>query len=180
MTDATTTAPQTHPSSTGAATEGAGSAEPLRMVSFNVGDECYAVDITVVQEINRMMDLTRVPRSPEGVRGVINLRGRIVPVLDLRTVFALGSAETTDTTKIIVVEIHDRTIGFIVDAVHEVLRLEGSAIEPAPSGMNNADAGYIRGVARVDGSLVIVLELEQLIGSERIERIDAIDTTKAA
>lgn len=154
--------------------------EQLRMVSFNVGGECYAVDITVVQEINRMMDLTRVPRSPEGVRGVINLRGRIVPVLDLRTVFGLGSAETSDTTKIIVVEIHDRTIGFIVDAVHEVLRLEGSAIESAPSGMNNADAGYIQGVARVDGSLVIVLELDQLIGSERLERLDSIDSTKAA
>lgn len=163
------------------ATEGdhASSADQLRMVSFNVGDECYAVDITSVQEINRMMELTRVPRSPEGVRGVINLRGRIVPVLDLRLLFGLSGAESTDATKIIVVEIHDRTIGFIVDAVHEVLRLDPSSIEPAPSGMNNADTGYIQGVARVDGMLVIVLELELLIGSERLERIDSTDIKAA-
>lgn len=154
--------------------------DQLRMVSFNVGEECYAVDIIRVQEINRMMELTRVPQSPEGVRGVINLRGRIVPVLDLRTMFGLEDTTTTDASKIIVVEIQDRTIGFIVDAVHEVLRLDLSMIEAAPSGMNNSDAGYIKGVAKVSGSLVVVLDLDLLIGADHLEQIENMDTNKAA
>jgi purine-binding chemotaxis protein CheW len=155
-------------------------ADQLRLVSFNVGAERFAVDILRVQEINRMMELTRVPQSPQGVKGVINLRGRIVPVLDLRTCFHMDETEHSDDSRIIVVEVRGSTLGFIVDAVHEVLRLDPGMVEPAPSVMSNSDAGYIQGVAKVDDSLVILLDLDRLVGSDHLELITTMDTHAAA
>lgn len=157
-----------------------GNADQLRLVSFNVGAERFAVDILRVQEINRMMELTRVPQSPQGVKGVINLRGKIVPVLDLRSCFRMEETEHSDESRIIVVEVRGSTLGFIVDAVHEVLRLDQGMIEPAPSIMNNADAGYIQGVAKVDDTLVILLDLDRLVGSDHLALITSMDIQAAA
>jgi purine-binding chemotaxis protein CheW len=155
-------------------------ADQLRLVSFNVGAERFAVDILRVQEINRMMELTRVPQSPQGVKGVINLRGKIVPVLDLRNCFNMEETEHSDESRIIVVEVRGATLGFIVDAVHEVLRLDPGMVEPAPSVMSNADAGYIQGVAKVDDTLVILLDLDRLVGADHLELISNMDVPAAA
>lgn len=147
--------------------------DPLRLVRFRVGQERFAVDILRVQEINRMMSLTQMPQSPPGVCGVINLRGRIVPVLDFRTRMGLEATEPSDTSRIIVVDIRGSTLGFIVDEVHEVLQIDPAIVDPTPALAIGADSSYILGVAKLDGSLLILLDLDRMISGETLETIGA-------
>ncbi len=148
--------------------------DPLRLVRFRVGEERFAVDILRVQEINRMMALTQMPQSPPSVCGVINLRGRIVPVLDFRTRMGLGATEPGDSSRIIVVDIKGSTLGFIVDEVHEVLQINPSIVEATPSLATSADSRYILGVAKLDDSLLILLDLDKMISEETLESIGAV------
>jgi len=154
-------------------TNGSLGTDPIRLVSFSVGQEQFAVDILRVQEINRMMALTKVPQSPPGVCGVINLRGHIVPVLDLRTRMGLEASDASEASRIIVVEVQKSTIGFIVDAVHEVMQIQPSIVEPTPAITTNADASYIQGVAKLDDTLLILLDLDRLITPETLDSIGA-------
>jgi purine-binding chemotaxis protein CheW len=146
----------------------------IRLVSFKVGSEQFAVDILRVQEINRMMELTQVPQSPAGVCGVINLRGRIVPVLDLRTRLGIQVSEQSEASRIIVVEIQGSTVGFIVDAVHQVLQIDPRIIEPTPQITSGKDTSYIQGVAKLDASLMILLDLDKLISTESLDMLDSV------
>lgn len=155
-------------------TNGSAHSEQVRLVSFNVGKEQFAVDILRVQEINRMMSLTQVPQSPPGVCGVINLRGRIVPVLDLRTLMGLEIPDQSDDSRIIVAEIQGATVGFIVDAVHEVIQIDPNIIESTPEIMSCADASYILGVAKMDETLLILLNIDRLLSAESLESIGAL------
>lgn len=145
--------------------------EQLQLVSFSVANELFAVDILRVQEINRMMALTKVPQSPPSVEGVINLRGRIIPVLDLRVQFGFQKQEATEQTRIIVVEISGNTIGFIVDSVREVMRISSSIVDPAPQVGSSIDSSYVSGVAKLDDQLLIMLELENLLSPESLNSI---------
>lgn len=138
----------------------------LQLVTFDVAGEEFAVDILAVQEINRMMELTRVPQSPPEVEGVINLRGKIIPVLDLRKKFGQPSAERTETSRIVVIEVHKRVLGFIVDRVHEVLRISGDIVEPAPPMACSIDAEFIAGVGKLPDRLLILLDIEKLFSAE--------------
>lgn len=144
----------------------------LQLVSFEVGEEEYAVDILAVQEINRMMALTRIPQSPPEVEGVINLRGRIIPVMDLRKRFGLEVGARDEQSRIVVIEIHGKTIGFIVDRVNEVLRIERSVVEPAPSMVSSIDSDYIAGVGKLEDRLLILLDLRQLFGEVEVENME--------
>lgn len=146
--------------------------ELLQLVSFEVGDEEYAVPILSVQEINRMMQITRVPQSPEFVEGVINLRGKIIPVVDLRKRFGLTELENSDDVRIIVVEVVNRVIGFTVDRVNEVLRINSSIVEPPPSMVCGIDTDYVQGVGKLDDRLLILLHLEKLFSAAEIAEID--------
>jgi len=152
--------------------------ELLQLVSFEVGEEEYAVPILSVQEINRMMQITRVPQSPVFVEGVINLRGRIIPVIDLRKRFGLTELENSDDVRIIVVEIASRVIGFTVDRVNEVLRINSSIVEPAPAMVCGLDTDYVQGVGKLDDRLLILLSLEKLFTADEIAEID--QSSKAA
>lgn len=145
--------------------------EQLQLVSFSVGDELFAVDILRVQEINRMMALTKVPQSPKGVEGVINLRGRIIPVLDLREQFGFAKSERTEHTRIIVVEVRSQTIGFVVDSVYEVMRIQSNIIEPNPQFGVSIDSSYVKGVAKLDNQLLILVELDKLLDSESLGKV---------
>lgn len=147
------------------------STDQLQLVSFTVGEELFAVDILRVQEINRMMALTKVPQSPPGVEGVINLRGRIIPVLDLRVQFGFPKGEATEQTRIIVIEISGNTIGFVVDSVREVMRIPASIVEPAPQVGSAVDSCYVSGVAKLEDQLLIMLELENLLSPESLSSI---------
>jgi purine-binding chemotaxis protein CheW len=135
----------------------------LQLVSFHLGEEEFGVDILRVQEINRMREITRVPDSPDYVQGVINLRGQVVPVVDLRKRFGLPHKENDKDTRIIVVEIFGKIIGFIVDSVNEVLRIPANITESPPSLVAGSDKNYITGVGKLNDRLLILLDLEKIL-----------------
>lgn len=153
--------------------------EQLQLVSFTVGKELFAVDILSVQEINRMMELTNVPQTPPGVEGVINLRGRIIPVLDLRVQFGLPPSALNENSRIVVVEVQGNTIGFIVDSVHEVMRIDRSIIEPTPQLTSSIDSSYVAGVAKLDEDLIILLNLDNLLSPEALSKLSKIQHAAA-
>ena len=149
-----------------------GDEEILQLVSFVVGSEEFAVPILSVHEINRMMEITRVPQSPEFVEGVINLRGRIIPVVNLRRRFGKEDIETSADTRIVVVEVAERVIGFTVDRVNEVLRIQREIVEDAPAMASAIDSAYVQGVGKLDDRLLILLDLDNLFGAGILEAAD--------
>ena len=139
----------------------------LQMVTFKIGEEEFGVDILRVQEIIRIMEITRVPKAPHFVEGVINLRGRVIPIIDLRRRFGLTAREHDKDTRIIVIEINNMIVGFVVDAVHEVLRIPADTVEPPPPAvMGGVDSEYIKGVGKLDDRLLILLDLDRLLSQE--------------
>ena len=143
------------------------SAQLLQLVSFSVANEEYGLDILRVQEIIRTQQLTRVPNLPEYVEGVINLRGKVIPVIALRRRLGLEPMETDKNTRIVVVDVHGQTIGFIVDAVSEVLRISSETVEPTPR-IGQVEREYIAGVGKLDSRLLLMLDLERLMNQAEI------------
>ncbi|MBI5235781.1 MAG: chemotaxis protein CheW [Deltaproteobacteria bacterium] len=143
--------------------EAAKEKEVLQLVTFRLGQEEFSLDILKVQEIIRHMELTRVPRTPDFVEGVINLRGRVIPVLDLRKRFGLPGAEDTSATRIIVVEVSGVTVGLKVDGVSEVLRINADTVEPPPALVTNIESDYIKGVGKLDNRLLILLDVSKIL-----------------
>jgi purine-binding chemotaxis protein CheW len=138
----------------------------IQMVSFVIDREEFGVEILRVQEIIRLVEITRVPHAPAFVEGVINLRGKIVPVIDLRKRFHLATRDADKDTRIIVVELADRVVGFMVDSVREVIRVDRDVIEPPPDLAIGIDAHYITGVAKLDDRLLIILDLDEVLTAE--------------
>jgi purine-binding chemotaxis protein CheW len=136
------------------------------LVTFFLAGEEYAVDVRLVQEIIRVTEITPVPRAPASIRGVINLRGRIIPVVDLKKRLGLGDVEVTRVARVVVVKLKERLIGLLVDGASQVLKVPVSAIEPAPEEVVEIDANYIRGVAKLDKRLIILVELLKILGVE--------------
>ncbi len=134
----------------------------LQLVSFNLGNEEYAVDILKVQEINRMVEITTIPNAPSYVEGVINLRGKVIPVINLRKKFGFESKEMDAHSRIIVVDVGN-TVGLIVDSVSEVLRLSSDTVEPPPKMTGNGSAEYIMGIGKLQDRLLILLDIESLL-----------------
>jgi purine-binding chemotaxis protein CheW len=146
------------------------SGKTLQAVTFALGSEEYGVDIAQVQEINRMVTITHVPRAPKFMEGVINLRGQLIPIIDLRTRFGMQRSERTKNTRIVVTEIGNKRIGMVVDSVSEVLRIPVEQIEDAPDLVAGVDTEYIRGVGKMGDRLIIMLDLGRVIsGSEKAE-----------
>jgi purine-binding chemotaxis protein CheW len=141
------------------------SEELIQLVSFNIGGEEFGVDILKVQEINRMLDVTRVPNTPEYVDGVINLRGKVIPIIDLRRRFNMERKDHDKNTRIVVVELSGVVVGFVVDAVSEVLRIPKSVTEPPPPIVAGIRADYITAVGKLEDRLLILLDLEKVIAS---------------
>jgi purine-binding chemotaxis protein CheW len=137
--------------------------ELLQLVSFKIGDEEFGVDILKVQEINRMIDVTRVPNAPDYVDGVINLRGKVIPVIDLRSRLGIPRIEHDKNTRIIVVELSGKIVGFVVDAVSEVLRIPKSVTEPPPELASGVNADYITAVGKLDDRLLTLLDLDKVL-----------------
>jgi purine-binding chemotaxis protein CheW len=147
----------------GASAEREKHSEEIQLVVFRLGAEEYGVPITQVQEIIRLVTPTRIPNVPDFLEGVINLRGNVLPVIDLKKRFGLGSSEYTDEARIVVVEIAGHTVGVIVDFVSEVLRLPMSSIEPPPPIIAGITAEYLRGVGKLDDRLLILLDLNKIL-----------------
>ena len=136
----------------------------LQIVVCELADEHYGLDIARVFEIIRNQPITPVPRAPSFVKGVINLRGRIIPVVDLRGRFGMPEAEPTKETRIVVAESASTRVGLIVDSVSEVLLLPIDSVEVTPGVAAGADAEYLRGIAKLGDRLVLLLELDGLFG----------------
>jgi purine-binding chemotaxis protein CheW len=147
------------------------STELLQLVSFIIGNEEFAVDILYVQEINRMIQITKVPNAPDFVDGVINLRGRVIPVIDLRCKLGMTKKEQDKNTRIIVVEVGGKTVGFIVDAVNEVLRIPKNITEPPPELVSGVNAEFIKAVGKLEDRLLILLDLEKILSASQKEQL---------
>ena len=135
----------------------------VQLVAFKLLDEEYGVSILNVQEIRDMTDITRVPYAPDYIKGVINLRGSVLPVIDLKKRIGLADAPYTPKTRIIIMKLQDISIGMIVDAVTEVLTVDGNHAAPPKSISNDARNKYINGIGNVDGRLVIMLNLDEIV-----------------
>lgn len=134
-----------------------------QLVVFDLAGEAYGVNIGTVREIIRMQSITHVPETPDFVEGVINLRGRVIPVVDLRKRFGLTVSAHTAESRIVVVDIGGHDIGVIVDAVTEVLRVAGSAIEAASALIASEDSYYMDGIAKIGDRLLILLDLDRVL-----------------
>lgn len=151
------------------------SGEKIQVVSFHLGREEYGVDISQVQEIIRMVDITHVPRAPHFMEGVINLRGQLIPIIDLRTRFGMERAEHTKNTRIVVTEIATKRVGIIVDSVSEVLNLPVENVEEAPEMIAGVGTEYISGVGKVGDRLIILLELQKVISTQEKQELETLD-----
>ena len=140
--------------------------EILQFVAFTLNNENYAVDILNVQEINRITEITKVPNSEEFVEGVVNLRGKVIPIINLRSKFGFEEKPKDDSSRIIIMEINDITNGLIVDSVSEVLRIPSSIIEPTPPMSSGESSQFIRGIAKLDNRLIILLDIDKLLGDK--------------
>lgn len=143
----------------------------LQLVSFSLGGQEYAVDILKVQEINRMKEITRVPNAPYYVEGVINLRGKVIPVVSLRKKFGLPETEETSKQRIMIMDIQGVTIGLIVDSVSNVLRISTDIVEPPPLMTYSVRSEFIWGIAKLENRLIILLDMNRLIGKEESEEM---------
>ena len=147
------------------------STDLLQLVGFQLDDEEYGIDILKVQEINRITEITKIPQSPDFVEGVINLRGNVIPIIDLRKRFNMPHKEYDKQTRIVVGEIGDRTVGFIVDAVSEVIRLPENTIEPPPNITSDDRTDYILGVGKLDDRLLMLLDIEKILSGSEKEKL---------
>lgn len=138
--------------------------DEIQVAAFRLGREEYAVDILKVQEINRLFSITRVPRSDKNIDGVVNLRGNIIPVINLHRKFNIEAVGDSDKKRIIVFQLDEVKAGIIVDEVSEVLIVKNSNIEETSQVYNSMDAELIKGIAKVGERLLIILDLEKLLG----------------
>lgn len=153
---------------TGANMASSGSRELLQLVSFRVGEEEFGLDILRVQEIIRLQPLTRVPNLPDYIDGVFNLRGKVIPVIGLRRRLGLEKQTADKQTRIVVVEVHNLTLGFIVDSVSEVLRIHSDTVEPTPR-LGKTARDYVSGVGKLDSRLLLLIDLEQLMSGTEFD-----------
>ncbi len=150
------------------------STAPRQLVSFRLGEEEYGVDILCVQEIIRVGHITPIPNAPDFVEGVLNLRGRVIPVIALRKRLGLPAAGQSKETRIVVVDLPPNTLGFMVDAVSEVIRVPGEKIEPPPrAGGSGCTEAYVEGVAKLDDRLLMILHPGRLLSEEQSDSLAA-------
>ena len=145
-----------------------------KYLTFGLADEEYGLEILKVREIIGVMDVTAVPRTPEFVKGVINLRGKVIPVVDLRLKFGIEEAERTDETCIIVVDVDGLEIGIVVDKVSEVLDIAGENIEDPPSFGTNVDTDFILGMGKADERVTILLDISKVLRNSDVAAIASV------
>lgn len=149
-----------------------------KYLTFDLGEEVYGIGILKVQEIIGLMNVTKVPRTPECVRGVINLRGKVIPVMDLRLKFGMESKEDTERTCIIVVQVtwerSEITMGILVDEVSEVVDIASAQIEDTPSFGVTVDTDFILGMGKVNDRVIMLLDSDKVLSGAEIEAVDQI------
>ena len=147
-----------------------------KYLTFSLAEEEYGIGILKIKEIIGMMPITTVPQTPEFVKGVINLRGKVIPVIDLRLRFGIGEIDYTERTCIIVVEIDGQAgtvlIGIVVDSVSEVLNVKGEEIEDTPTFGTKLDTEYILGMAKMEGGVKILLDIDRVLNTEEVGMLE--------
>ena len=144
-----------------------------QLISFEVGNEEYGLDILGVKEVIRIREITRLPKAPSFVKGIINLRGDVIPIIDLRDKFGLENQEYTDMTRVIVVDVDEKLVGMVVDAASQVVRIPADQIEPPPPIVGGLSTEYIKGVGKLDERLVILLNIDRILTQE--EKIELVE-----
>jgi len=148
-------------------------AEELKVIVFTLAHEEYGIEVDKVRTIERMVPITRVPKTPVFVKGVINLRGIVIPVIDLRGRFGLAETETTENSRIIIVAANDLEVGFIVDSANDVMDVMSDTIEVPPEVLGGIKAKYISGVAKIgDSRLLILLNLAEVLNRSEIIQLE--------
>lgn len=143
-----------------------------KYLTFVLSNEVYGIEILKVREIIGLMDITTVPQTPDYVKGVINLRGKVIPVIDLRLKFSMQEEEHTQETCVIVVEVNNTSIGIIVDSVSEVSDISDGEIEEAPSFGQGIDTNFIMGLGKVKEKIIILLDIETVLSSDELEMVE--------
>jgi len=152
-------------------TEGTGT---MQLVSFKLGQEEYGIEITKVQEIILVGEITRVPQTPDYIKGLINLRSTVIPIVDARIRFGLPEQEATDETRIMIVNVGTKTVGFIVDAVSEVLRISQDQIAPPPPTVAGLGREYLTGLVKLENRLLILLDIDKILGEEETAALEGV------
>ena len=137
--------------------------DDLKVIVFELMGKEYVIPVSQVQSIEKMMHITRVPKTPSFVKGVINLRGVVTPIIDLRERFNLQSSEVNEQSRMIMIKLEDMEVGLIVDAANDVLDIPLSAIEPQPDVVGSIESEFIGGVAKLDRRLLVLLQLEMVL-----------------
>ncbi|CDQ40093.1 MULTISPECIES: chemotaxis protein CheW [Virgibacillus] len=146
-----------------------------KVIVFQLGNEEYAVSVLQVGSIERMIPITRVPQTANFVKGVINLRGVVTPIIDLRLRFGMEESAFNESTRIIIVYVDDMEVGLIVDAANDVIDIPESEIEPAPEVIGSVDADYIEGVAKLETRLLILLDLQSVLTEDEIHELKSVE-----
>ncbi|AZS16094.1 chemotaxis protein CheW [Paenibacillus lutimineralis] len=150
--------------------------EELKVIVFKLGEEEYGIEVNKVQTIERMMPITRVPKTFSFVKGVINLRGVVIPVIDLRGRFGLPESEFSDQTRIIIVTANELEVGFIVDSANDVIDINSDVIDSPPDVVGGVKAKYLRGVARIsEERLLVMLNLSEVLNRSEIIQLESLE-----
>lgn len=150
--------------------------EEKKVIVFALGSEEYGVEVEKVRTIERIQQMTRVPKTPEFIKGVINLRGVVIPIIDLRARFGLELSEYTDSTRIIIVSAGEFEVGLIVDSANDVIDLDTDHIDNPPEIVGGIKAKYLDGIARVgEERLLVLLNLEQVLNKSEISQLERIE-----
>ena len=153
-------------------------AEEEQHVTFLIGEETYGVGVLKVQEIIGMTDITHVPNTVHFMEGVINLRGSVVPVVDMRKKFRMKEREYDKYTVIIIVEVKERLIGMIVDSVSDVVNIPVSCIQSTPHFTAKIETDFIKGIGQIDNNLIIILDVDSILSEDELKNIDNKETTE--
>lgn len=149
-----------------------------KFLTFVLGKEEYGIEITRVREIIGIVEITPVPKAPSFIKGVINLRGKVIPIVDMRTKFSMEQVEFTSETCIIVVEVNERLMGILVDTVSEVLDIQANDIEPPPSFGSGLSTMFILGMAKIKGDVKILLNIDEVLNASELISIDELSKSE--
>jgi purine-binding chemotaxis protein CheW len=145
------------------------------LISFEVGEEEYGLDILRVKEVIRIREITRLPKAPPFVKGIINLRGDVIPIIDLRDRFGLAHREYTAMTRVIVVDVNGKLVGMVVDAASQVVRISADQIDPPPPIVGGLSVEYVKGVGKLDDRLVILLNIDRILTQEEKANLENLE-----